>query len=272
MLLQTLRKSLLKIFLLTLLVELIVLIPPSNAAGSKPVLNINCGQIVGGIDENGTYGLFKPDVTVRYYGSKLNITAYFYRTPKTKKSETGQTIVTLTSNNSNLRQISSKVDFERKILENSQPQTGYYKILFEAVDGLKRIGSFSCLYKDYYFSTPLQDSSNSGLGSGSSSGGINSRGFNKLNCTFDGQKLYGSVYFTTSSYSADFSVYVSSSSYSSDLQVYLTSSSYSANSCGLWHQTSSSYSADFIVYLTSSSYSSDFSINMTSSSYSAGTR
>ena len=90
-------------------------------------------------------------------------------------------------------------------------------------------------------------------------------------CTFKGKKLYGSVYFTNSSYSADFTVYVSSSSYSSDLNVYLTSSSYSANSCGLWYPTSSSYSADFTVYLTSSSYSADFSIYRTSSSYSAGT-
>jgi hypothetical protein len=85
--------------------------------------------------------------------------------------------------------------------------------------------------------------------------------------------LYDSsfVYFTSSSYSADFSVYLSSSSYSSDLSVYFTSSSYSANSCGLWYPVSSSYSADFTVYLTSSSYSADFSIYRTSSSYSAGT-
>jgi len=260
--------------LLALILSTILLISglPANAAGFKPVLNINCGQIDGGIDENGTYGLFKPDVTVKYYGSPLKITAYFYRTPKTAKSETGKTIVTITGSNSSTRLQTSTVDFERKILEYSQPQTGYHKILFKAVDSLKRKGSFSCLYKDYYFSTPIQGSTNSGLGSGSSSGGSNSRGFNRSNCTFDGQRLYGSVYFTTSSYSADFSVYVASSSYASDLQVYLTSSSYSANSCGLWHKTSSSYLADFIVYLTSSSYSSDFSINLTNSSYSAGTR
>lgn len=252
---------------------LIILAQPINtsvAGGTKPILSINCGQIVGGIDENGTYGLFKPDVTVRYYGSKLNVTAYFYRTPKTKKSETGQTIVTLTSNNSNLRQISSKVDFERKILEYSQPQTGYYKILFEAVDGLKRKGSFSCLYKDYYFSTPIQGSSNRGSSSGSGVGGLNSRGFNKANCTFNGKKLYGRVYFTKYSFDSDFKVYVSDYSFDSDLKVFLTDYSFDANSCGKWYPTKYSFDADFKVYFTSYSFDADFKIYETEYSFDAG--
>ena len=265
-LLQTLRKSLLKVFLLALLVELIVLSPPSNAAGSKPVLNINCGQIVGGIDENGTYGLFKPDVIVRYYGSPLKITAFFYRTPTTAKSETGKTIVTITGSSSSSRLQTSTVDFERKILEYSQPQTGYYKILFKAVDSLKRKGSFSCLYKDYYFSTPPQSST----GSGSFSGTYRSSGFNKSNCTFNGKKLYGRVYFTKYSFDSDFKVYVSDYSFDSDLKVFLTDYSFDATSCGKWYPTKYSFDADFRVYLTSYSFDADFKIYETDYSFDAG--
>ena len=260
-----------KIVVLALSACLLIVGLPATAAGTKPVLKINCGQIVGGVDENGTYGLFKPDVTVKYYGSPLKITAYFYRTPTTAKSETGKTIVTITGSNSSTRLQTSTVDFERKILEYSQPQTGYYKIRFKAVDSLKRKGSFSCLYKDYYFSTQLQGSTNSGLGSGSSSGGSNIRGFNRSNCTFDGQKLYGSVYFTTSSVFADFNVYAASSSIFADLKVYFTSSSIFASSCGNWYRASSPTFADFTVYLTSSSVFADFTIYPTSSSIFAGT-
>jgi hypothetical protein len=256
-----------KLLLLTLSSCLLIIGLPATAAGTKPVLNINCGQIVGGIDENGTYGLFKPDVTVRYYGSPLKVTAFYYPTPNTPKSEAGQTIVTFTNKYPSTRFLVSKVDIERKILEYSQPQTGYYKILFEAVDTLKRKGSFSCLYKDYYFSTALQGTTSGGLGSG----GFNSRGFNKSNCTFNGKKLYGSVYFTSSSVLADFKVYSTNSSILADLSVYFPSSSILASSCGNWYRTSSSILADFTVYLTSSSILADFTIYPTNSSILAGT-
>lgn len=241
---------------------------PASAAGIKPVLDINCGQIVGGVDENGTYGLFKPDVSVRYYGSPLKITAYFYRTPATPKSETGKTIVTLTTNNSGSRQLKSKVDFERKVLEYSRPQTGYYKILFEAVDNQKRKGSFTCLYKDYFFSTPTQDSSNSG----SSSRESNTRGFNKSNCTFNGKKLYGSVYITPYSSLADFSVHQTQYSTFAVVTVYETNYESLATRCGVWYFTEYSSMADFTIYLTPYSSLADFSIYYTNFESLAGIR
>ncbi len=93
---------------------------------------------------------------------------------------------------------------------------------------------------------------------------------NWLGCYFKGQKMWGSVYITTSPWAADFVVYQSSSSWGSDLRVYTTSSSWAASSCGIWYITSSSWAADFTIYLTSSSWSADFSIYSTSSSWTAG--
>ena len=247
------------------------LIPNStaNAAGVKPKLSVNCGQITGLYDEYGTYGLFKPVVTVRYYGSPLTITSYFYETAATKKADTGQQIITFTNRAPSSRYFVSKVNIEQKVLTFNQPQTGYLKFIIEAVDTSKRKTSYICQYKDYYYSSAIVPN-NSG-GGGSTSSGISSRGFNRAACTFDGKKLYGSVYFASSSAFADFSVYATSSSAFADLNVYFSSSSAFTSSCGEWYRTSSSAFADFTVYLTSSSAFADFSIYSTSSSAFAGT-
>lgn len=241
----------------------------ADAAGSSPKLSVNCGQILGLYDEYGTYGLFKPEVTVRYYGSPLTVTSYFYATPTTKKSETGQNIITFTNKAPSTRYFVSKVDIQNQVLSFNQPQTGYLKFVIEAVDTMKRKTSYICQYKDYYYSSAIVPN-NSG-GGGSDSSGISSRGFNRAACTFDGKKLYGSVYFASSSAFADFSVYAASSSAFADLNVYFASSSAFTSSCGEWYRTSSSAFADFTVYLTSSSAFADFTIYPTSSSAFAGT-
>jgi hypothetical protein len=240
-----------------------------NAAGTSPKLSVNCGQITGLYDQNGTYGLFKPQVTVKYYGSPLTVTSYFYETPATKKSDTGQQIITFTNRAPSSRYFVSNVDIQHQVLSFNQPQTGYLKFVIEAVDTLKRKTSYICQYKDYYYSSAIVPN-NSG-GGGSTSSGISSRGFNRAACTFDGKKLYGSVYFASSSAFADFSVYAASSSVFADLNVYFSSSSAFTSSCGEWYRTSSSAFADFTVYLTSSSAFADFTIYPTSSSAFAGT-
>ncbi len=242
----------------------------ADAAGTSPKLSVNCGQITGFVDQNGTYGLFKPEVSVSYYGSPLTVTSYFYETAATKKSDTGQNIITFTNRAPSTRYFVSKVDIQHKLLQFSQPQTGYLKLVIEAVDTRKRKASFTCLYKDYYFDTP--NVSSPPLGSSTSQTVRPTRGFNKFDCTFDGKKLYGSVYFTSSSAFADFTVYAASSSVFADLSVYFAPSSTFANSCGVWSRTTSSAFADFSVYLTSSSAFADFSIYPTSSSLFAGTR
>lgn len=129
----------------------IALVQPAYAVGRKPVLEVVCGQILGGYDENGRFGLFNPDVTVKYYGRPLTVTAYFYETPRTTKAKSGKTITKITGRKSPGTYFVDKLDFQRKILTYSRPQTGYYKIVFEAVDTLKRRATFTCLYKDYYF-------------------------------------------------------------------------------------------------------------------------
>ena len=241
-----------KRFLLSigLVAGLLVSTTPADAATPRPKFNVGCfDQTNTGSDYRGRYIEYLPTLTANFSGKTASIQIFVNNVQQSTIKYSRNT-----SSYSNLAFFNAPVKFyknEVTIGKNS------FKFIFQ--DSKKNKSIWTC-------ETTLYDSSfglaNSGLGSSSS--GL-------YGCSYNGIPLYGSVYFTSSSYSADFSVYVSSSSYSSDLSVYLTSSSYSANSCGLWYPVSSSYSADFTVYLTSSSYSADFSIYRTSSSYSAGT-
>ena len=240
--------------------------PTAIAKGKAPKLNVNCGQIVGLVDQNGTYGLFEPEVSVSYYGSPLTVTSYFYRTPNTKKSDTGKYIIEFTNKAPSSRFFTSQVDIQHKVLQFSQPQTGYLKFLIEAVDTQNRKSSYTCIYKDYRYSNAIVPNSSGG----GSSSGIPTRGFNRAACTFDGKNLYGLVYFTKYSFESDFKVYLTDYSFESDLKVYLTDYSFEANSCGKWYPTKYAFEADFKVYLTGYSFESDFKIYETDYSFEAG--
>lgn len=235
---------------LMLILSLAVSLTPANAASPKPKFNVGCfAQSNTGSDYGGRYLEYVPTLSANFYGKTASIQIFI--------NDVQQSTIKYSRNTtsySNLAIFNASVKFYKDdvaIGKNS------FKFIFQ--DSKKNRSIWTC-------ETTLYDSS-----FGSSSSGIGSSSSGLYRCSFNGVPLYGSVYFTSSSYLADFSVYVSSSSYLSDLDVYITSSSYSANSCGLWYPTSSSYLADFTVYLTSSSYLADFSIYLTSSSYSAGT-
>jgi len=233
----------LRLIVIAILSTLILgILPSSFAAGSSPKLTVKCGQIVGYLGDLGTYGLFAPDISVKYYGSPLVITAYLMPTPTTKKSDASQQIVTFTDKASSTRFFNTKVDLKAKILEWGQPQTGYFKILIEAVDTLKRKGTFTCVYQDYYFSTP--EGNPGSLGDFS--------GLNKTLCTYKNKKLYGSVQIVD--YGADFKVQIVD--YGQDLKV--KEVSYGASYCGVWKIVD--YGADFKIKIVD--YGADFKIKI----------
>jgi len=223
---------------------------PATSAAPKPIFNVGCfDQSSTGSDYGGRYIEYVPTLSANFYGKTASIQVFVNdvqeSTIKFSRNTTSYT---------NLAFFNAPVKFYKDDVVLGKNS---FKFIFQ--DSKKNKSIWTC-------NTTLYDSS-----FGSSSSGIGSSSSGLYGCSFKGKSLYGSVYFTSSSYLADFSVYVSSSSYLSDLDVYITSSSYLANSCGLWYPTSSSYLADFTVYLTSSSYLADFSIYQTSSSYLAGT-
>lgn len=212
----------------------------ADAAGTGPKLTVNCGQITGQMGDLGTYGLFAPRMSVKYYGSPLVVTAYLMPTPSTKKSEASQQIVTFTDKASSSKFFNSRVDLQARILEWGQKQTGYFKILIEAVDTLKRKGTFTCLYKDYFFSTPTSNPATAAP----------NLGLNKGNCSFSGKQLFGKVQIVE--YGADFEI--QKVDYGSDLKVRLVE--YGASSCGKWQIVD--YGANFKVQLVD--YGADFKV------------
>lgn len=238
---------------LLILLLIFAFLPSESANGATPApkFNVGCFDVTyTGSDYRGRYIEYQPSLSAYFYGKTASIQIFVNGVQEStiKYSRNSTSYYNLAFFNTSVKFYKDEV----VVGKNS------FKFIFQ--DSKKNKSIWTC-------ETTLYDSS-----FGSVTSGLGSSNSGLYGCTYDGQQLYGSVYFTSSSYSADFSVYVTSSSYSSDLKVYLTSSSYSANSCGLWYPTSSSYSADFIVYLTSSSYSADFSIYLTGSSYSAGTR
>lgn len=223
----------------------------ADATTPSPKLVVDCfASKSAGSDYRGEYIEYQPTLGAYFYGRTASIKVYRnnLQTSTVKLSRGTSSYYSFTNFTAPVKFYKDEITYGKNT----------FKYVLQDSKGNKN--TWAC-------ETTLSESSfnldTSYGGSGIWSSGI-------YGCSLKGKRLYGSVYFTSSSYAADFSVYVSSSSYSADLNVYLTSSSYSANSCGLWYPTSSSYSADFTVYLTSSSYSADFSIYRTSSSYSAG--
>jgi hypothetical protein len=222
----------------------------ATSAAPKPQFNVGCfDQSSTGSDYGGRYIEYVPTISANFYGKKASIQVFVNDVQQSTIKYSRDT-----TSYSNLAFFNAPVKFYKDDVVLGKNS---FKFIFQ--DSKKNRSIWTC-------NTTLYDSS-----FGSSSSGIGSSSSGLSGCSFKGIPLYGSVYFTTSSYLADFSVYVSSSSYLSDLDVYITSSSYLANSCGIWYPTSSSYLADFTVYLATSSYLADFSIYRTSSSYLAGT-
>ena len=258
------RIKLRKLLIISLILSFLYPNVYATSATPRPKFNVGCfDQSNTGIDYGGRYLEYVPTLSANFYGKKASIQIFINNVKQSTINYSRNT-----KSYSNLAVFNASVKFYKDDVVLGKNS---FKLKFQ--DSKKNKSIWTCettLYDSSFGSSnPGIGSSNPGIGS--SNPGIGSSSSGLYGCSYNGIPLYGNVYFTSSSYSADFSVYVTSSSYSSDLSVYLTSSSYSANSCGLWYPVSSSYSAYFTVYLTSSSYSADFSIYRTSSSYSAGT-
>jgi len=98
-----------------------------------------------------------------------------------------------------------------------------------------------------------------------------SNGSGMSNCTYQGEHLYGSVYFTQYESMADLTVFFTKYESSADLNVYFTRYESSANSCGVWYRTTYQSSADFTVYVTRYESSADLTAYETRYQSSAGT-
>ena len=221
---------------------------PAN--GARPNLNVGCFDLIEkGSDSRGRYIEYQPSLSANFVGKKWSIEVYINEVLQYTNK-----YVRATNSYRSLARFDAPVRFyadEINLGENS------FKFILQ--DSKRNKSIWIC-------NTTLYESS-----FGSINPNTGSFNLKLLGCRYNGQQLFGSVFFTTNSSAADFSVYVKSTSSSADLKVYLASTSSSANSCGKWYPTNDSSFADFIVYVTSSSFLANFSIYVTNSSSSAGT-
>jgi len=227
----------------------------ADGAGPAPKFIVGCFvSSITGSDSGGRYIEYQPSISANFYGKKATIRTYI---------NDNLTNTLKFSRNSSSFSRTERFDLKVKIYRD-QIDLGKNEFKLTFRDAQNRGSAWICETQLYESSFGRDLLSNS-----AGSGGV--FGSNLAGCRYNGKKLYGSVYFTKSSYLADFAIYITSSSYLADLKVYLTDSSYLATSCGLWYPTTSSYLADFSVYITNASYLADFSVYQTTSSFLAGT-
>jgi hypothetical protein len=101
-------------------------------------------------------------------------------------------------------------------------------------------------------------------------GGSFGSGNNLLGCYFEGQRLWGKVYFTNYAFDADVKVYFTKYSFDADLKVWNAPNSYSVSGCGQWYVTNRSYEADFKIYVSKYSFDADLKIYLTNYQFDAG--
>ena len=179
----------------------------ASAASKLPKLTVDCFVSKNlGSDFRGEYVEYDPSVGANFNGKNALIKVYVNnrQTSTIKITRSSSSYFVLTK-------ITAPIKFYKD-------EIIYGKNSFKYVlqDSKSNRHTWTC---ETYLSESSFGSVTPGANSGIWSSGLSG-------CTFKGKKLYGSVYFTNSSYSADFSVYVTNSSYSADLNVYLTSSSY----------------------------------------------
>jgi hypothetical protein len=250
-----LKKRSIVSLLLTFLLLNSSFIESAESTGPSPKFNVDCFDYsTTGSDSGGRYIEYQPNVTANFYGKKATINTYI-----------NDTLANTLKFSRNSSSYSRTEQFELKVkIYRDQVNLGKNEFKFIFRDSQNRSRTWRCVTEFYESSFGKEQLSGS-------AGGGSVFGSEISGCRLNGKRLYGSVYFTNSSYLADFSIYITDSAYLADLKVYLTNSSYLATSCGLWYPTNSSYLADFSVYITNSSYLADFSVFQTTSSYLAGT-
>ena len=144
------RKVLLSCLTLSLL--LIFAIPPSIAAGTKPKIEINCGNLLKLQDDKGLFLYFNPYVKITFYGAPLTFNAYYSTKRGDPRSEQGKVLGKVTGKAPSTKKYSQTFDLSYEFLRYGQKSNGYFHMELEVIDTLKRKASFTCIFEgDYGF-------------------------------------------------------------------------------------------------------------------------
>lgn len=141
------------IFLLLVTFLFLTLTSPSApAAGFKPKIEGQCGNLLKLQDDKGAFLYFNPIIKVIYYGAPLKMTAYYSTKKGEPRSEQGKKIVTVRGKAPSYRIYSDYFDFSYEFLRYGQKSNGFFQMNLQVVDSLKRKASLKCIFKgDYGF-------------------------------------------------------------------------------------------------------------------------
>lgn len=125
---------------------------PVIAAGAKPKIDGQCGNLLKLQDDQGSFLYFNPIIKVTYYGAPLKITAYYSTKKGESRSAQGKKITTVEGKAPSSRKYSSYFDFSYEFLRYGQKSNGFFQMDLEVVDSLKRTAGLKCIFNgDYGF-------------------------------------------------------------------------------------------------------------------------
>lgn len=144
------RKTLFSFF--TIFVMILSANPPAVAAGYKPKLEVNCGNLLKLQDNKGLFLYFNPYVKITYYGAPLTFNAYYSTKEGDPRSQQGQKLGKVSGKAPSTKKFSQVFDLSHEFLRYGQKSNGYFHMDLEVIDSLKRKSSFKCIFKgDYGF-------------------------------------------------------------------------------------------------------------------------
>jgi len=138
--------------LILALVFLFAWLPVADAAGKRPKIEGQCGNLLKLQDDKGSFLYFNPIIKVTYYGAPLKMTAYYSTKEGEPRSLQGKKITTVEGKAPSTRKYSSYFDFSYEFLRYGQKSNGFFQMDLQVVDSLKRTAGLKCVFDgDYGF-------------------------------------------------------------------------------------------------------------------------
>jgi|688.fasta_scaffold172423_1 hypothetical protein len=132
---------------LILVLAFSVAIPSAFGAGSRPKLEVNCGNLLKLQDDDGLFLYFNPYVKITYFGAPLTFNAYYSTKKGEPRSEQGKKLGKVTGKAPSTRKYSQVFDLSHEFLRYGQKSNGYFHMDLEVIDSLKRKSSFKCIFE-----------------------------------------------------------------------------------------------------------------------------
>lgn len=142
------RKGLISTLIVCLM--LTVAIPSSVAAGSRPKLEVNCGNLLKLQDDDGLFLYFNPYVKITYFGAPLTFNAYYSTKKGEPRSEQGKKLGKVTGKAPSTKKYSQVFDLSHEFLRYGEKSNGYFHMDLEVIDSLKRKSSFKCIFEGHF--------------------------------------------------------------------------------------------------------------------------